>query len=124
MPAENQRVSLLFQSGIDKLKAGGVDPSPSDVVRLWKVSEAVINGNGDGAAALLEVPVQVGSVTLWPRTIGSALWWETYGKNWFTDPADEVLAIAWMLAIGHDENLMRTTTSKALCVARLVAWQP
>lgn len=125
MPPTRQRVSLLFQSGCDQLKAAGITAEPEDVVWLWETSRRVIEGDGDVIPALLDVPVQVGAVTLWPRTIGAALWWEQYGKGWFggKDPADEVLALAWMLAHGRDAKLFRETTKKAVAWARLLAWQ-
>jgi hypothetical protein len=53
------------------------------------------------------------------------MWWEHYGKAWFggKDPADEVLAIAWMLAHAREGEMFRRTTVKAVAVARMVAWQ-
>lgn len=123
MTAAHRRTTPLYRSGIDRIKAAGFEPEADDYAEVWEAARRCIEGDG-GAPALLEVPVVVGSVTLYPRRIGAALWWERYGKKWYGgSPEDEVLALAWMLAHGQDVALFRTLTTKWKCDARLIAWQ-
>jgi hypothetical protein len=125
MPTTRQRASLLFKSGCDKIKAAGSTAEPEDIVWLWESAKKAIEGENGAVPALLDVPVQIGAVTLWPRTIGAALWWEEYGKKWYggNSAEDEVLALAWMLAHSRDSKLFRRTTCKAVATAHLLAWQ-
>ena len=118
-----QRGRMLFRSAVDQFKASGVELSPEDVVALWEVARRCV-GVAAQETALLEVPVQVGPVTLWPRTLGAALWWNKYGQKWYGgDKADELVALAWMLANGRGENLFETATNRAAVSARIFAWQ-
>lgn len=120
------RTTPLFRSGIAQCEKANAFLAPADVVRIWEAAKRCIEGGGDGVPELLEIPVQVGPVTLWPRRIGAALWWERYGKKWYGGGGsveDEVLALAWMLAHGRDADLFRRTTSKLKCDAHLIAWQ-
>lgn len=123
MASPNQRGTLLFRSTLNQISGRGITLSPEDVVLLWQAVERCVHaGNAD--TALLAAPVQVGPVTLYPRTLGAALWWEKYGEGWFAgDTNDEIVALGWLLAHANDKKLLQSTTTKARCVAHLVTWQ-
>lgn len=121
---DNKRSGLLFQSGIAKCRSAGIEPSPDEVVEIWRAAKSAVEGDGE-LPALLEVPVVVGNVVLYPRTLGAALWWDRFGERWFGNgtPQDQVVALAWMLAHARKPEVFERTRRKSVAVARIVAWQ-
>jgi|GEM_PF-3618288 len=126
MASPIQRTRPLYASAIARCEAAGVKLTADEYADIYEAAVRCIEGDGTGAVpALLDIPVQVGPVTLWPRTLGAALWWDRYGKKWYggKDPADEVVALAWMLSRPKDSALFRRLTCKAAADVCIVAWQ-
>lgn len=117
------RLSALYQSACKECEAAGVDLSPEDYAWLYDASRRVID-DGNECPALLQVPVSIGNVTLYPRTIGASLWWDNYGEKWYGTASKEqhVVALAWMLAHSHDSGLFSRLESKWKADAAILAW--
>lgn len=125
MADSRKRQSLLFRSGIQRLRQAGIDPDPEEVVEVYEASRRCLARDDDSVPPLLNLPVKVGPVTLWPRTIGAALWWKTYGEKWFAgkDTADELVALAWLLAHANDRKLLQSLTTRRAALRRIWSWQ-
>ncbi len=124
MKVMRERVSLLFKAGVKKCIDAGCVLEPEDYVWIHEAAKKAIDGTGREVPALLEMPVRVGNVTLYPRTIGAGIWWESYGKKWFGDaPETEVVALAWVLNMGRSPEYFHALTSKSKAMAAFMAWQ-
>lgn len=119
-----RRAELLYTSAVAECKTAGVELSPLDYADLWMLAREAIETGHDGPPRLLAPDVIVAdNVVLHAPTIGSLLWWETYGVPAFAgQPREEVIGLAWMLAHSRDEELFRCSTSRAAVRRAVNRW--
>lgn len=123
MARKEARLPPLYHSGIQRIKDAGVELTPDDYVAVWEAAKRCVEGDGS-LPALLETSVQIGNVTLHPRTLGAALWWDTKAKAWFEgSDSDAVIALAWMLANSNDQKLFARIKTKAQAIMAILKWQ-
>lgn len=120
----NPRISALFKSACAECVTAGVVLLPEDFVFIYDAAARTID-SGNECPALVEVPVKVGNVTLYPRTLGASLWWKKYGNEWYGGKADadEVVALAWLLAHSRDRAALESCTARWRASAAILAWQ-
>lgn len=119
------RVSALYKSACAECAAAGAALLPEDYAWLWDASQRAVDC-GNECPSLLEVPVRVGNVVLYPRTLGAALWWQNYGQKWYGAAeanADEVVALAWLLAHARDKAVLEACSTRWRASAAILAWQ-
>ncbi len=119
-----RRAELLYTSAVAECKTAGVELSPLDYADLWMLAREAIETGHDGPPRLLAPDVIVaGEVALHAPTVGSLLWWETYGVPAYEgQPREEVIGLAWMLAHARDEEIFRRTTSRAAVRRAVNRW--
>lgn len=124
MRVKKPRIMALYVSACKECAAAGVDMSPEDYAWLYDAACRAVDC-GRESTFLLDPPVKVGNVTLYPQTLGAMLWWKQYGEKWFCSACDEdqVVAIAWMLSHARDKNKILAMTSRRRFIRELVKWQ-
>jgi len=117
------RISSLYNAACEECKAAGVDLSPADYAWLYDAAKRAVE-SGNDCPVFLEVPITVGNVTLYPRTLRSALWWEKCGSEWYGKERKEsqVVALAWSLAHSHDVAIFDKADQKWKADAFILAW--
>lgn len=124
MQFKRPRVSPLFLSAVDEIKQAGVALSPDEYIWLNDAANNAINGHDDGCPAFMQMPVRVGNCVLYPKTIGSSLWWENYASKWYgQEPTTEMLCIAFMLAHAKQQDVFESLTSRLKTNVALIKWQ-
>jgi hypothetical protein len=124
MYAKKPKATPLFLAAVDEIKNAGIELAPDEIVWLYQVAEEAIHGHDCGVPAYLQMPVQVGNCTLYPKTIGAGIWYEHFARSWFnSEPESELLCIAFMLAHSNDAETFKGLTSKAAASAAMLAWQ-
>lgn len=124
MRVQKPRVSLLFHSAVDELKAAGAVILPEDYVWLHNSAKKAVDGGGSDCPAFIDIPVTVDDVTLWPLTLGASIWWQQYGEEWYKgDKSTEVIAIAFCMAHAKNPEVFRYLNSKLKADIALVKWQ-
>lgn len=123
MRALKPRVSALYLSAVAECKTAG-ELLPEEYAWLYDAATRAIDV-GNECPALLEVPVSVGNVVLYPLTIGAKIWWKTYGQKWWGEQADAdaVVSQAWLLAHSRDSRMFERLTSRPRCALAIMAWQ-
>lgn len=118
------RVSDLFRASIRELAETGVTPDAEETVWLYHSAERVLDGSGLSCPALLEVPVRVRSVILWPMTIGARLWWQRFAERWYgAEDAPALLALAFAHAHARRARIFNKLRAKPAADIALIAWQ-
>lgn len=111
----------MFESAVAELGQKGATLEPHEYVVLYHAAEKTL---GDECPAFIEIPVVVGNVTLWPLTIGAALWWKEKGDAWYgDDKSASVLALAYVMAHSKDAEAFKRLSTKGRADWHLVAWQ-
>ena len=118
-----RRASELYESAVAECKVAGVELAPLDYADLWILAREAIETDHDGPPRFLAPDVIVaGKVVLHAPTVGSLVWWETYGAPAYAgQPREEVIGLAWMLAHSGEEEVFRRLTSPQ-AVRRSVTW--
>lgn len=117
MATTSARSSALYLAGVRECAAAGCELTPEQYAEILDAARGAIDP-GPAVSELLQLPVTVGSVVLWPVTIGASMWWQEFGQRFFEreSPSDQVLAVAWMLAHARrPEIFSRATTRREAC---------
>jgi hypothetical protein len=124
MQISKPRVTPLFLSSVQECKDAGVELAPEEIVWIYHAADKVTGESGNQCPPLLEIPVCVGKLTLYPLTIGALMWWQNYGGKWYRgDKEMEIVAIGYCMAEGRNPGAFASMTNKARADAALIAWQ-
>jgi hypothetical protein len=118
------RIEALYESACAECSEAGAILTPSDYAWLYDAARRVVDF-GSESPLLLEVPVKVGNVVLYPRTIGSGVWWDRNGQRWFgggSGDADETVALAWSLSNARRPDVFEWASSKWKAEASILKW--
>jgi len=120
---DSRRISALYLSGVEECKKAGVDLTPEAYAEIWEAAKKAI-APGLSVPAFLQLPARVGSVTLWPITIGASLWWKECGKGYFEGEkeSDQLVALAWMLAHAREPTAFDAATSRREAAKAIRKW--
>lgn len=79
-------MSERLQIELDDIhKRFGVEPDADDIVELYKACQRVDEPYRHTNLALINMPVVVGGVPLWPLTIGASIWLDEYAFKWWSE---------------------------------------
>lgn len=125
MRVEKPKLNPMAEQAIAELSAGGVVPTPSDVLWLHELGERVVQASD--ATCIddwLDLPRAVGNLRLYPLSIAAEYWIREKASPWFEgNNRLEVLAIAFALAHGRDPSRFGDMVSEQAAKKTLIAWQ-
>jgi hypothetical protein len=121
---QRPNITAAYLSAVAECQYAGAKLLPEDYVWLYHASQRAVGVHEGDCPQLVEVPVIVGNVTLWPITMGARMWWKAHGEGWYAGQGEtEVIAVAYCMANGRDADFLETVATKSRADASLVKWQ-
>lgn len=122
MLVEKPILHKAAEQAIIAMERDGLHPTPSDVLWLNHVAGQCLTPEL-GAASLLDFPIEVGGVFLWPLTIGARLWYQQHAEVWFRgkEPID-TLAMAFAMAHSRQPEILSLCVSPFATKVRIFWW--
>ena len=116
------KLSLIAQSGVNRLVATGITPDYDDVIALQELGWALSNPEGLPCVSVLGNPVRVGNCDLWPWSIGSERWYRLRAQDWFGDDNEFLLySLAFSHAQSREPAILRALTNPKDALAAVEA---
>ncbi len=108
------KLTDLAEAQIGKLKEGGIEVTPQNVLDIQALSLEAIGDFEDGTR-LNGCPVIIAGLALWPLTIAASMWRdEVEAMLSETDYNARLFVLAYAMANGHDKDAMQTHGRSAL----------
>lgn len=117
-------INHVARQHLKELRQRGIELTDDEILWIVELCERVIKPDSRGdILALCGFGTQVGATktTLYPLTIGAAIWLQECADEWFADnPSRSFYALAWALAHGRDKDAMEQAFMNADDASRLI----
>jgi hypothetical protein len=79
-------VSPMVKGAIDEIKKSNQECSIEEIIWLHQLAQKVVNPIPFKNHDMLDIPIEIGSLTFYPLTIGARIWYETFGDKIVNNP--------------------------------------